>query len=81
MPVLIKDINDVQNMRTTYGSKLYSDNIPKNSDIIVQTIEKNGGLIIGKTNTTTSGSEESEIELKDNDKPACVAEQVFLIYE
>ena len=50
MPVLIKDINDVQNMRTTYGSKLYSDNIPKNSDIIVQTIEKNGGLIIGKTN-------------------------------
>ena len=50
MPVLIKDMNDVQNMRTTYGSKLYSDNIPKNSDIIVQTIEKNGGLIIGKTN-------------------------------
>ena len=50
MPVLIKDINDVKNMRTTYGSKLYSDNIPKNSDIIVQTIEKNGGLIIGKTN-------------------------------
>ena len=50
IPVLIKDMNDVQNMRTTYGSKLYSDNIPKNSDIIVQTIEKNGGLIIGKTN-------------------------------
>ena len=50
MPVLIKDMNDVQNMRTTYGSKLYSDNIPKNSDIIVKTIEKNGGLIIGKTN-------------------------------
>jgi amidase len=50
MPVLIKDMNDVQNMRTTYGSKLYSDYIPKNSDIIVKTIEKNGGLIIGKTN-------------------------------
>ena len=29
MPVLIKDMNDVQNMRTTYGSKLYADHIPK----------------------------------------------------
>ncbi len=50
MPVLIKDINDVQDMRTTYGSRLYADHIPKKSDIVVQTIEKNGGLIIGKTN-------------------------------
>ena len=37
-------------MRTTYSSKLYADHIPKKSDIVVQTIEKNGGLIIGKTN-------------------------------
>ena len=50
MPVLIKDMNDVKDMRTTYGSKLYADHIPKKSDIVVQTIEKNGGLIIGKTN-------------------------------
>ena len=50
MPVLIKDMNDVEDMRTTYGSKLYADHIPKKSDIVVQTIEKNGGLIIGKTN-------------------------------
>ena len=50
MPVLIKDMNDVKDMRTTYGSKLYADHIPKKSDIVVQTIEKNGGSIIGKTN-------------------------------
>ena len=25
MPVLIKDMNDVKDMRTTYGSKLYAD--------------------------------------------------------
>ena len=50
MPVLIKDMNDVKDMRTTYGSKLYADHFPKKSDIVVQTIEKNGGLIIGKTN-------------------------------
>ena len=38
MPVLIKDMNDVKDMRTTYGSKLYADHIPKKSDIVVQTI-------------------------------------------
>ena len=56
MPILIKDLNDVKNMRTTYGSKLYSDYLPLNSDIIVDTIEKNGGIIIGKTNTPEFGA-------------------------
>ena len=50
MPVLIKDINDVKDVRTTYGSRLYSDNIPNKSDIMVDTLEKNGGVILGKTN-------------------------------
>ncbi len=50
MPVLVKDINDVKDMRTTYGSQLFSKHIPKTSDIIVETIVKNGGNILGKTN-------------------------------
>lgn len=50
MPVFIKDMNDVKNVRTTYGSKLFINHLPQNSDIIVKTIEKNGGIILGKTN-------------------------------
>ena len=38
MPVFIKDMNDVKNVRTTYGSKLYADHFPKESDIVVETI-------------------------------------------
>ena len=50
MPVIIKDMNDVQGVRTTYGSRLYESHIPKKSDIVVETIEKNGGIILGKSN-------------------------------
>ncbi len=50
MPILVKDINDVKGMKTTYGSQLFSNHIPKESDIIVETIVENGGNILGKTN-------------------------------
>ena len=51
IPVLIKDITEVEGVKTTYGSKLYENNISKISDILVTNIEKNGGIILGKTNT------------------------------
>ena len=51
LPVLIKDTTEVEGVKTTYGSKLYENNISNKSDILVSNIEKNGGIIIGKTNT------------------------------
>ena len=51
LPVLIKDITEVEGVKTTYGSKLYENYISKKSDILVSYIEKNGGVILGKTNT------------------------------
>ena len=51
IPVLIKDITEVEGVKTTFGSKLYENNISKVSDILVNNIEKNGGIILGKTNT------------------------------
>ena len=51
IPVLIKDVTEVEGVKTTYGSKLYEDYISKTSDILVNNIEKNGGVILGKTNT------------------------------
>ena len=51
LPVAIKDLNDVAGVRTTYGSPIFADNVPTVSDIMVQTIEANGGIVIGMTNT------------------------------
>ena len=51
IPVLIKDVTDVKGVKTTFGSKHYENNISERSDILVTNIEKNGGIILGKTNT------------------------------
>ena len=50
MPVLIKDITDVKGVRTTYGSKIFSNHIPLDSDLVVKTVESRGGVVLGKTN-------------------------------
>jgi amidase len=51
LPVGIKDVTPVAGLRTTYGSKLYSDNVPKEDALVVQRLRKAGAIIIGKTNT------------------------------
>jgi amidase len=51
LPVGIKDVTPVAGLRTTYGSKLYSDNVPKEDALIVQRLRNAGAIIIGKTNT------------------------------
>ena len=56
LPVAIKDLNDVAGVRTTYGSPIFADNVPTVSDIMVQTIEANGGIVVGMTNTPEFGA-------------------------
>jgi amidase len=56
LPVAIKDLNDVAGVRTTYGSPIFADNVPKVSDIMVQAIEAKGGIVVGKTNTPEFGA-------------------------
>ncbi|MFN2565977.1 MAG: amidase [Gemmatimonadaceae bacterium] len=51
LPVGIKDVTPVKGLRTTYGSKLYSDNVAKEDAVVVQRLRKAGAVIIGKTNT------------------------------
>jgi len=51
LPVGIKDVTPVAGLRTTYGSKLYSDNVPKEDALIVRRLRDAGAVIIGKTNT------------------------------
>ena len=51
LPVGIKDVTPVKGLRTTYGSKLYSENVAKEDALVVQRLRKAGAVIIGKTNT------------------------------
>jgi len=51
VPVGIKDVTPVAGLRTTYGSALYSDNVPVHDALIVERLRAAGGIILGKTNT------------------------------
>jgi len=56
MPVAIKDMEPVAGVRSTWGSPVYADFIPTASDIVVDTLEANGGLVYAKTNTPEFGA-------------------------
>ena len=49
MPLPIKDLIEVEGVRTTHGSPIYADNVPTRSNILVQTIEAEGGLVYAKS--------------------------------
>src|SRR5256714_834434 len=56
MPIPIKDLTNVEGVLTTQGSPIYRDNIPARSDILVEHLEHNGGLIYAKSNTPEFGA-------------------------
>ncbi|TFG09044.1 MAG: amidase [Promethearchaeota archaeon] len=51
IPTSIKDIIETEEIRTTYGSKLYENFIPKEDAIVVKRLKDAGIVILGKTNT------------------------------
>src|SRR5438132_665448 len=51
VPVGIKDVTPTAGIRTTYGSKLYADNVPVQDAEIVRRLKVAGAIVIGKTNT------------------------------
>lgn len=56
LPVLVKDLVDVEGVRTTYGSPIWRDHRPERSDYMVERIEAAGGIVLGKTNTPEFGA-------------------------
>ncbi|MCZ4280549.1 amidase family protein [Kiloniella laminariae] len=56
IPVAIKDLTAVKGVRTTYGSPIFADEIPDHSDVLVETMEKNGAVIYAKSNTPEFGA-------------------------
>ncbi len=56
LPLAVKDLTDVAGVRTTYGSPLYADHLPDRSDILVERLEANGGVVLAKSNTPEFGA-------------------------
>src|ERR1700682_891378 len=56
MPVPIKDLTNVAGVLTTQGSPIYRDNVPARSDLLVEHLENNGGVIYAKSNTPEFGA-------------------------
>lgn len=51
IPIAVKDLYDTKGIRSTSGSKFFSDHIPQEDALVVQKIKQAGAQIIGKTNT------------------------------
>lgn len=56
IPVGIKDLEMTAGVRTTFGSLLYYQNIPKKDQNSVANVRAAGGIILGKTNTPEFGA-------------------------
>ena len=55
LPMAIKDLADTAGIRTTYGSSIFADHVPKADSAMVARIRKAGAILIGKTNTPEWG--------------------------
>jgi amidase len=56
LPVPIKDLTNVAGVRTTQGSMIFSDFVPETSDVLVERLEAEGGIIYAKSNTPEFGA-------------------------
>jgi len=56
LPVAIKDLEPVAGVRTTFGSTVYADHVPERSDFLVERLEANGAIVVGKSNTPEFGA-------------------------
>lgn len=50
IPIAVKDNTDVAGVRTTYGSPIFADHVPATSNVLVETLERRGAIVVGKSN-------------------------------
>jgi Asp-tRNA(Asn)/Glu-tRNA(Gln) amidotransferase A subunit family amidase len=55
VPVAIKDLDNVAGVRTTFGSKLFTDHVAEEDDLFVTRLTDAGAIVVGKTNTPEFG--------------------------
>ena len=56
LPVGVKDLFPTKGIRTTFGSRVYADNVPAEDHVLVEREKAAGAVILGKTNTPEFGA-------------------------
>ena len=56
LPITIKDLIDVSGVRCTSGSPIFKNRIAEKSDLLVEKIESEGGIIYAMSNTPEFGA-------------------------
>jgi amidase len=56
LPLPIKDLIHVEGVKNTQGSPIFKDAISAHSDIVVEHLEHNGGVVYAKSNTPEFGA-------------------------
>ncbi len=56
LPIAIKDLKDVEGVRSTRGSPIFSDHVPDRSDLLVTNLESKGAVVLAKSNTPEFGA-------------------------
>src|SRR5262249_22803213 len=56
MPVPIKDLTQGAGVLTTQGPPVHKDTVPAKSDVLVEHLESNGGVVYAKSNTPEFGA-------------------------
>jgi len=56
LPLAVKDLEDTAGLRTTDGSLLYEDHVPRRDHLAVGNARSQGAIIVGKTNTPEFGA-------------------------
>src|SRR3546814_4672550 len=56
LPVGIKDLQETEGLKTTFGSPLYADYVPARDERTVAAVRAAGGIVIGKTNVPEFGA-------------------------
>jgi len=56
LPIAYKDLVDTQGIRTTRGSLVFKDHVPKADALLVERLKAAGAITLGKTNTPEFGA-------------------------
>ncbi|MBP0441143.1 amidase [Tianweitania sediminis] len=55
IPIAVKDLVDTAGLRSTHGSPIFADHVPKKDDLLAARLRAAGAIFIGKTNTPEWG--------------------------
>jgi amidase len=56
LPVVVKDLVETKGIRTTFGSRIYKDNVPVRDELLVERLRAAGAIVLGKSNTPEFGA-------------------------